>query len=91
LSFASWASACANARLLDVDGGLKGRTFGQALQAVGKTCVEDATAFPAERAYFDDDRVSRQVTNRQHPDHVVGLISVPDTRLVQVDHATRNL
>src|SRR5207302_10023068 len=37
-----------------------------------------------------DDRVSQRVTNRQHPDHVVGLVSMPDARLVQVDNAPRN-
>jgi len=39
-------------------------------------------AFPAERAYFDDDRVSRQVTNRQHPTMWSALSLWPDTRLV---------
>src|SRR5260370_13248013 len=52
--------------------------------------IEDATAFLAERVHFDNDRVRQRVTNRQHPDHVVSLVSVPDTRLVQVDHAPRN-
>src|ERR1700730_9780479 len=66
------------------------RTLGQALQAVGKTGVENETAFLAERVHFDDDRVRQRVTDRQHPDHVVGLISMPDTGLIQVDYATRN-
>jgi hypothetical protein len=66
------------------------RALGQVLQAVGKAGVEDATAFLAERVHFDDDRVRQRVTNRQHPDHVVGLVSMPGNRLVQVDHATRN-
>jgi hypothetical protein len=39
---------------------------------------------------FDDDRVRKRITKRQHPDHVVGLASMPDTRLVRVGHASRN-
>jgi hypothetical protein len=66
------------------------RTLGQALQAVGKTGIEDATAFLAERVHFDNDRVRQRVTNRQHPDRVVSLVSMPGNRLVQVDYATRN-
>jgi hypothetical protein len=58
------------------------RALSQALQAVGKTGIEDATAFLAERVHLEDDSIRRRFTNRQHPHHVVGFVSMLNTHLV---------